>query len=223
MPDFTIHGVHLTVPDRILRPRIAARLAAGAYEQFEAAAAARCITSGARVLELGAGIGFVSCICARGAGAENLVSVEANPHMRDVIRANLDANGHQAATLLHGAVGAAGAAETVTFRCAPAFWASAIADGSGRGEEVAVPVLRLADLFAAYRPNVVVMDIEGGEAALFDAPWPDHVEAVLMELHPEAYPAAMIGRIFDCLLRSGLVYAPDLSRSAVVGFRRVRE
>ena len=223
MPDFTLHGVRLTVPDSMLRPRIAARLAEGGYENFEVMAARRAVRPGAQVLELGAGLGLVTCICAGIAGAENVTAVEANPKVLNVARANLDRNGYMAATLLHGAVVASGKAETVAFRCAPAFWASALAVTGGRGETIDVPGLRLAHLLETYRPEIVVMDIEGGEAALFDDPWPDHVTTVLVELHPDAYTDTTIRRIFDCMSASGLVYAPDLSRNVVVGFRRTRK
>ncbi|MEM6594998.1 MAG: FkbM family methyltransferase, partial [Pseudomonadota bacterium] len=68
---------------------------------------------------------------------------------------------------------------------------------------------------------IVMMDIEGAEAELFDAVWPGHVRAVTLELHPKRYPDAMIQRIFDTMSRSGLIYATDLSRGAMVGFRRL--
>jgi hypothetical protein len=66
------------------------------------------------------------------------------------------------------------------------------------------------------------MDIEGAEAHLFDAPWPDHVTSVMMELHPGRYPDTVIQRIVDCMSDSGLTYDPGPSRGRILCFRRVR-
>ncbi|MCK0168725.1 FkbM family methyltransferase [Jannaschia sp. S6380] len=220
MARFEIGGIRLDVPRALLTSSIRRRLESGDYEKFEAASARRLVQAGNRVLELGTGAGFVTNVCAMAAGPANVVTVEANPDLLPVIRRNLRLNGNAAATVLHGAVGGHDAGATLAFRQSPAFWASAIADGTGRGPEIEVPVLRLPDLLAEYRPAVVIMDIEGAEADLFDAPWPDHVQAVLMELHPKRYPDTVIGRIFDTMSESGLIYAPFLSRGPVVGFRR---
>lgn len=220
MARFEIGGFRLDVPRALLTTSIRKRLESGDYEKFEAAAAARTIAPGDRVLELGSGAGFVANVCAAAAGAANVVTVEANPDLLPVIARNLRLNGHAAVTVLHGAIGGDAAGETIAFRQSPAFWASSIADGSGRGTEIAVPVLPLQGLLARHRPRVVIMDIEGAEAALFDSPWPAHVDAVMLEMHPKRYPDTVIGGIFDCMARSGLIYAPFLSRGPVVGFRR---
>jgi hypothetical protein len=69
---------------------------------------------------------------------------------------------------------------------------------------------------------VVIMDIEGAEEHLFDAPWPDFVRHVMMELHPGRYPDTVIQRIVDCMSTSGLTYDPGPSRGRILCFRRVR-
>lgn len=219
MAQFHIADMTFRVPRDVLAPRLRERLSAGSYEGFEATAARRAVSPEARVLDLGSGIGLIAAVCARAVGAAQVTTVEADPRMVPVVRANLDANGFDAATVLHGAVGAA-TGETAAFRTAPAFWASSLSLDTGRGETVQVPSLDLFALFEAHRPTVVLMDVEGAEANLFDRPWPPQIEAVVMELHRAVYGDAGIARIFAGIAASGLVYAPDLSRGAVVGFRR---
>jgi protein-L-isoaspartate O-methyltransferase len=105
MAEYEIDGLRLEVPEAVLNDRIHAKLASGGYEAHEAQAAAMRLKPRHRVLELGAGIGYIASVCARVVGPENVTTVEANPVMLPVIRANLARNGFGAVTLLHGAVG----------------------------------------------------------------------------------------------------------------------
>jgi hypothetical protein len=91
--EFEIEGLRLDVPDIHLNDRIRSRLASGGYEGHEARAALMRLRAGQRVLELGSGIGFIACLCARVAGAENVATVEANPALLPVIAGNLVRNG----------------------------------------------------------------------------------------------------------------------------------
>src|SRR6056297_366545 len=224
MAEFEIDGLTLDVPDALINDRIAAKLASGKYEGQEAAAARMRLREGTRVLELGAGIGYIATLCARVAGPGNVTTVEANPEMLPVIRANLDRNGAEAVTLLHGAVTGRGDTEAfIAFDGARTFWAGHIAnEDSAPDRLVEVPALGLDALLERARPHLVIMDIEGAEAHLFDAPWPGHVTSVMMELHPGRYPDTVIQRIVNCMSASGLTYDPGHSRGRILCFRRVR-
>ena len=225
MAEYAVNGVSLCIPDEMLNERIAGKLASGGYEAHEAQAARMRLRPGYRVLELGSGLGYIASICAGVAGPGNVTTVEANPAMLPVIRANLDRNGFQAVTLLHGAVTGGGEpGEAVAFDPKRTFWAGRIADADADPEKVvAVPVLPLRALLAEYRPHLVIMDVEGAERHLFDAPWPDHVRAVMMELHPNQYPDTVIKQIVDCMSAAGLTYDPGPSRGRILCFRRLRQ
>jgi FkbM family methyltransferase len=166
----------------------------------------------------------VAALASRITGPENVVTVEANPEMIPVIRANLDRNGFHAATLLHGAVtGLDEPGGTIAFERKPVFWSGKLAGADSKPEAVVeVPMLPLHALLAEHRPHVVIMDIEGAEAHLFERKWPRHVRAVMMELHPKQYPDTTIKQIVDCMSASGLTYDPGTSRGRILGFRRVR-
>lgn len=224
MAEYEIEGVTLEVPDGMLTERLRAKFESGDYEGHEAHAARMRVKEGMRVLELGSGVGFIAAICAGQAGAENVHTVEANPDMLPVIRANLDRNGFQAAQVIHGAVAGLGAEETtIAFERKAAFWAGRIAGPDTDPEAVVeVPLLSIETLLAQIRPHVVIMDIEGAEAHLFGFKWPRHVRSVMMELHPRQYPESTIKKIVDCMSRSGLTYDPVASQGRILGFRRVR-
>ncbi|MDA8747137.1 FkbM family methyltransferase [Litoreibacter sp.] len=221
MAQFELNGVALQIPAELLTMKIRQKLKSGKYEGHEARAAQLVIDYGDRVLDLGSGIGYVATICAMLAGAENVVTVEANPDLLDVIRGNLDANDCAEATLVHGAaVGRATSDGTVALTKARAFWASSVGTGQG-AQTVNVPAILISELLAKHRPTVVMMDVEGAEADMFDAPWPDHVRVVILELHQNRYPDTVIRQIFDTMSTSDLIYSPNLSRGAIVGFCRV--
>jgi hypothetical protein len=89
------------------------------------------------------------------------------------------------------------------------------------GEVIEVPALRLGSILSRHRPSVVLLDIEGGEAALFDRPLPDHVRLVIMELHGKHYGPAGIKRVFDGLSAARFAYCPAGSRGSTVVLERV--
>lgn len=235
MPDepteFELNGVRLRVPEALLDPRIAQKLETGGYEAHEARAVQMRLRPGQRVLELGGGLGYVSALAARITGGANVVTVEANPALLPVIRDTWALNAVTGGTLIHGAVTGAAADkasdapghETLGFDPARAFWGGRIAGADTPGARaVRVPARPLPPLLDTHRPDVVIMDIEGAEARLFDAPWPGHVQAVMMELHPGRYPDSAIKRIVDCLSASGLTYDPGPSRGRILCLRRLR-
>ncbi len=224
MAEFELHGVKLSVPDAMLNEKLTTKLASGGYEAHEALAASKRVRAGNRVLELGSGLGYIASICAGLTDPEKVVTVEANPDMLPVIRGNLDRNGFGAVTLIHGAVtDLEDAGDVIEFEIRKSFWAGRLAVmDSDPATVVQVPLLTLRSLLRAHRPHVVIMDIEGAEAHLFDAPWPAHVKTVLMELHPGQYPDTVIKKIVDCMSASGLTYDPFASQKRILGFRRIR-
>lgn len=223
MAKFELDGITLRIPGKCLSPELEKALTSGRYESAESGALKRHLVAGDRVLDLGAGAGYVSAQAARVLGGANVVSVEASADMIEVLGRNLRQNGAKEATVLHGAVVADDhAGETVDFAVRPAFWASSIAeDGVPDAIRQSMPALRLSKLFADHRPSVVVMDVEGAEVALCQQVWPDHIRLLVMEIHTNRYPPANVQRIFDGLSRSGMTYMPWGSRGEVLVFQRV--
>lgn len=199
MGAFTVNGISLDVPDDMLNERVSGKLSTASYEAHEAHAAQMRLRPGMRVLELGAGVGYIASICASVAGPDHVVTVEANPAMLPIIRGNLERNGFGAVRLLHGAVvGAPTGSDAIAFDPKKVFWAGRIADeDTDPSKTVDVPQLQLDQLLAEYTPHLVIMDVEGAERHLFQAPWPAHVRAVIMELHPNQYPDGVIKQIVD--------------------------
>lgn len=215
-------GIRLELPEWTIGSVIEEKIRRGVYEHKESEAARKRLRAGMPVLEIGAGLGFVTSVCAAVAGPENVVSVEANPRMLDPIRRNLTLNGAEQVTLLHGAVVPEDYEEgDVPFHPGKLFWGGSIAEeGRNPKDLVSVPALRIDDLLSTHRPKFVMMDIEGAEQYLFDSRWPRFVRFVVLELHPSKYADNVIHKIVRCMAKSGLTYDPVCSDGRTLGFKR---
>ncbi|WP_159440028.1 FkbM family methyltransferase [Phaeovulum vinaykumarii] len=208
MARFSIRGVTLDVPDDGLTGHLRKALEGGYYEAREAELLKAHLRPGDRVLELGAGAGFITTLAARSLGGAQVLAVEAGAQMVEAARANLATNGIVGTEILWGAVVPDDfAPETVAFLCRPAFWASGIAPEGGvsggvsgaaprAGRIETVPALRIGALIARHAPSVIVADIEGAELDLLAGPLPDDLRLLILELHPDRYGAAGMARMF---------------------------
>lgn len=220
MYEFRLNGVHLVVPKRLASPAIREKLESGTYEEDEARGAERCVRPGFRVLELGAGIGYVTAICAQRAGPENVLAVEANPALLPVIEANLQRNGVPGVMLVHGAAtGPVEEGATGHFAVSNGYTGSSL-DGQGR-LGVEVPLVSVHELIRAHKPHVVLMDVEGAEADMFTRPWKCPLRFCVIELHPKKYQPKTIKMIVDFMSQMDMTYDPITSRGKILGFRKV--
>lgn len=217
--DFRLNGVSLRLPAGLATPSILEKLADGSYEADEARSADRCVRRGFRVLELGAGIGYVTAMCAQRAGPANVMSVEANPALLPVIEANLARNSVSGVTLIHGAAtGPVDEGAMADFAVSEGYTGSSL---DGKGQAVRVPLVSVHDLIRAHKPHVVLMDVEGAEADMFNRLWKCPLRFCVMELHPKKYHARTIKKIVDLMSAMDMTYDPVTSRGKILGFRKV--
>lgn len=222
MAHIKLGGVLIELPEFLQNGPIAERLETGNYERTEAALARKHLKPGMRVIEIGAGLGYVSSLCAEIAGAENVTCFEANPQMVEVARQTLDLNGHHATAVEFAAVVGTSIENTdVDFVAGKHFWGSALADFSGpHGRRIKVPAVPLQDVLDAARPVVVIMDVEGAELDYMNVTWPACVKTVIMELHPKKYGPAGKQAIFETMQAAGFVRDQEGSSALVVCFKR---
>lgn len=222
VPVFDLGGVSLEVPEAELDAGTREALASGRYEHSEANALLAHLAPGDRVLDLGAGCGFLTVIAAAVVGSDAVVAVEPNPAMPAVIAANVARNGLPPVTILHGAAVPGPGGGTVPLYLRAGFWAASTCEpGQGRRAAIDVPALGLPGLLETARPTVLIADLEGAEATLFDGPLPKNLRLAVVELHPAHYGQAGVAAVFDAFARSGFTYCPRGSRGRTVVFERV--
>jgi len=167
------------------------------YEQHELRILRQTLRPADRVLELGSGMGLLSIYCAQRLGSDAVTTFEGNPEMEAIIRANYAANG-VTPTLIMEMVGPCRGQHE--FHIRKNFWASsghaARAEGS---RAVMVPMRALDEEIARTRPSYLIVDIEGGEAGLFDTTELPGVERLLIEVHPDVIGEVGVESVLDRL------------------------
>jgi 2-polyprenyl-3-methyl-5-hydroxy-6-metoxy-1,4-benzoquinol methylase len=130
MRAFTLRGLTLYLPEDALKGNLERSLSSGRYENHEADALLMHLRAGDRLLDLGAGLGFICALAAGVLGADAVMGVEAGPETVKLARRNLAANGFDGVKVVKGAVVGAGGGE-VEFGQRPAFWASSLMGPEG--------------------------------------------------------------------------------------------
>ena len=220
MRSFTLRGLTLSLPAAALKGNLEQALSSGRYENHEADALLLHLRPGDRLLDLGAGLGFICALAARVLGEAAVVGVEAGPETVKLARKNLAANGYPGVRVMRGAVVGAGEGE-VEFDQRPAFWASALQGPEGwpeNAEVIRVPARPIGKLLARFAPTVISCDIEGGELEVLVQPLPG-VRLIVVETHPQVYGPEGVERIGAALLGQGFLAAEGARKDTLV-FRR---
>ena len=221
MRSFTLRGLTLSLPEAALKGNLERALSSGRYEHHEADALLLHLRAGDRLLDLGAGLGFICALAARVLGEAAVFGVEAGPETIRLARKNLAANGFPGVKLVRGAVLGTGEGE-VEFGQRPAFWASALKGPEGwpeNAEVIGVPVRPIGKLLARFAPTVISCDIEGGELEVLTQPLPG-VRLVVVETHPQVYGSEGMQRLAMALTGQGFVSEPAGAKADTLVFRR---
>jgi FkbM family methyltransferase len=192
-----LHGVVLSVPVRVVSPLVLSHLVKGNYEGRELSLLQQCLKSDDRILELGAGLGFLACFVGRAHPDIPYIAIEANPQLIPVIRENFKLN-NCGIQLLHGA--AAVTNDTILFHVADDFWASSIENIAHLHTDMEVPGIDIQPIMEDLKPTLLIIDIEGGELNLVPQLNLTCVDRLLIELHPDIYGNEGSNRIIKSLL-----------------------
>ena len=215
---FGLHGVSLEIPKSILTPELWLAFEAGYYEGSEINALRRTIRSGDAVLEVGGGIGFISAFVMRALGAANVLVIEANETLIPTIHRTHELNG-VSATVLTGVAGHRDG--PVHFYNQAAFWAASVLPLPD-SQVAMIPGIDLCRVIREMRPDVLVVDIEGGERDLFAGLDLFGVRSLVFEVHQPQIGGAGINKGFGALQSAGFAYDPDGSAGTNVVFTRVQ-
>ena len=217
----TINGIRLAIEPEVMSPRMIEVIEAGTYEGTEAREIARIVQPGERIVELGAGIGFIAITALRTGKVAALASYEANPRLIPVIEANARLNG-LAIEAINAVVDAKEDGGTVPFYLRRDFWASSLAPGPWAYEaEVAVPRVSFEAMRRRHRPTMLIVDIEGAEEALFCDVSLTGIRKIYVELHQNVIGRVGMKNVFDFLSSKDFHYDQHHSRGSVVLFSHV--
>lgn len=223
-PEYVEHlGVKIAVPVSAVSDTVLSFLKQGRYESREGKILAKIIDEGERILELGGGLGFISTIAAQNSKTKAVRVYEANPGLKPVIAETHRLNGVTGVEVETAVLVRECREESVPFYIRKDFWGSSLSrrEGEVSVKEVQVPTRELSWVIGEFRPSMIVCDIEGGEADLFDGRALPGVSKVLVEVHQPVIGPGGMKAVFDGFSRAGFFYDQDFSSGGVILFRRV--
>lgn len=197
-------GPHLT-------PELRDAIYKGRYERSEA----RCLTSILKptdtVMEIGAGIGFLSTLAALGVGSDRVHAYEANPAMIPVIERTYSLNGVRP-TLTNATLGASDG--TDEFFVEDNLTESSVFRRSDDARSVSVLRLDINREIERIAPTILVIDIEGAEGELVPVIRWHAIEKVLIDLHPFLIGEDEVKAVVAAIVAAG--FAEDRRRSGTI-------
>ncbi|MBB3986106.1 FkbM family methyltransferase [Sagittula marina] len=185
------------------------RMKEARYEGTEIAGALSIVREGDRVLEMGTGLGVVGAVIAHNAKPEAVLSFEANPNLIPHIKELYALNDLTDRMEVRNQIVLTGPDQpsTVTFHLRSTYLASSLIKSDNRKTTpVDVPTVNFAKLVRDFRPDVLVIDIEGGELDFLRHADLSTIRAMVIEFHPDHYG------------REGAVQCKDILRAA--GFQK---
>ncbi len=217
-----IDGVTVAFDREIVSEKIIAAMKRRQYEHVEARIGGWLfdtdeVEPGQRILEIGAGLGYVGSSLSKSGKVEKLVSYEANPKLVPLIRETHRLNGANS-EVRNFLLGSESTGEGSIF-VPDDFWA---ASTETKGTEHRIPRASLKDAIAEIKPTFMLIDIEGGEVNVFDGVSEiPSVHSILIELHQPAVGRAGIAKFFAKMQSLGFGYDQRYSNGKVVLFQKL--
>jgi len=182
----SLNGVRLDVGAADVAPKVFKRIYQGGYERAEAQLIQDHIVEGVPTVDLGAGLGYSTCLLERQTGDAVTLGVEANPSLEPHLERtkNLNEADFDIVITTYGSTG--GNAE---FHFTKEFWSASLYNRENATETVTVRTRSLEDLLSQHSIDdrfQLVSDIEGAEHDLITtetALLRDRCERLLIEFH----------------------------------------
>lgn len=160
---------------RIQSQWIVNSLIEGLYEGQEARSIETLIQPDDSVLELGSGLGYIACLAAKRAHRGRVLSYEANPKMVDLAKETIQLNSIDNVEIRNGIL--ASKLGTRNFYLSEHFWESSL-EPNPDWTMISIVADSIQEVLGTFRPNVLIVDIEGGEYELFKTSFWDSNESL---------------------------------------------
>lgn len=217
-----IHGIRIAtgpvdraarVPDGVMRA-----LRRGDYERDEYSVICETVHAKDRILEIGAGIGFVTALCCRIAGDGNVTVYEANPGLASRLKHTCASNGFAPKINMRPVAAESG---SVDFNIGQNFLSSSLHERPGLTKRISLEADGFGEIIERLRPTYLVMDVEGAETSLLtslDSFGP--LRAICLETHPHIVGEDQIEAMIAHLTRRGFAIGQEPGESGVMFLER---
>lgn len=212
-----VAGIELPLKHALITPPIRRDIYFGDYERKELDVIERRLQPGDTVMEVGAGIGFLSAYCARVLGDERVFAYEANPALLELIGTVHARNGVRPRVIQ--ALLGEGDGERDFFVEAD-YWASSLVRRSADARCVRIRQIDFNAELRRVAPSFLIVDVEGGEYELLRRADLSGVAKLCLEVHPDVLGNARVSELFAGLVAAGLSLDFTLMRKNVFYFYR---
>ena len=226
MGDIVEHfGIKLQIDPHYMSEKMITVIREKRYEVEEARHITKILQENEVVLEVGAGIGFVTTLIAKNPLTKRIVSYEANPllieHFRQTLTTNLTADQMDRLEIRNAVLKTGPAGGTVDFYIHNDFWASSLLPIPEPQKIEKVKVENFNAVVAELRPTMIVCDIEGGELALFKNADLTGVKKVYIETHQKQLGRHGMKSLFEIFHARDFHYDQHHSERSVILFSHV--
>jgi FkbM family methyltransferase len=203
-------GLRLAV-DRSVSKLMRNAISRGVYEATEVRLLPPIVRSDDSVLEIGSGLGFVAALLMSQCRPRAYCAVEADARLIPLIHRTLSLNGVTSGVDVECAILTQDAAilrkGSASFIVAKDFWNSRISETEAGIE---VPAVSLNERLRSRAVTFLIVDIEGGEATLFDGVDLSSVRAMFVEMHVEIIGESGMQKLIDRFQEQGFEYRGGL-------------
>lgn len=225
IPEIIAEYEGFKVPDSPYARRTGeSRFRDGKYERKELEIGAAMLKDGDRILEMGAGLGFVGGYLAYNRPSVELWSFEANPNLVPHIERMYAVNEISDRARVSNNVVLTGEdlPANVRFHIYNCYLGSSLFDREDKPRpSVEVPTISWVDIKSSYKPTFLMMDIEGGELEFLKGANLDGIDTVVIEFHPDRYEIEGMRRCKRLLRQAGFEPNAELSTRTVWGCSRI--
>lgn len=211
-----IDGFVVEVDQRQIGRTATKALWRGTYEEAERFLVRRALKPGDRVIEAGAGLGIVTMNIAKIVGPENLLVYEASPLTADLLQRNLERNGFSVEVRRRGLSDTDKGERFVHSRNVRASSSVAFPEGFS----LDIPTDDITRVVEEFRPNALVLDIEGKEIDVLRGPALGKIEKVIVEIHPRQIGDGVYVPLYRTLFDAGFLLRHELSIDNTMLFER---
>lgn len=212
-------GVKIEIDYDFYPKKIINHMLAGFYETDELFVIKNIIGSDERVVDIGAGIGFVSAFIAKNLSEIGSIECfEANPMLIEKIKKNHAINNVKIQVnneILSHSKG------DQCFHVHEEFWASSLIPSEQSVNTIVVQKRLFQEYLDDKKPTMIVVDIEGGEVELFRDINLDSVNKICIELHPNISGWNEMNEMLESFKEQGFSIEEKYSTRAVKALLRV--
>jgi len=213
--------VHYGVKVNLNHPSISKNLKRSfynkSYEKDEISILSEFLKPDDIVMEIGAGIGFLSAFCAQRVGNEKVFAYEANPMMIEKINETYSLNNvfpTVSNILLTEKSG------EIDFYLEKDFWSSSVVKRSEGADKIKVKTRDINLDIIDINPSLLIVDIEGGEMQLVPIIDFHNIKKVIIEVHPHVIGQREVSKVIALMIDKGFNLDLCVSKGIVLFFEK---